>query len=367
LVLSLSIVNHEYYMQMALDLAKQGWPQVAPNPMVGAVVVHNNQVAASGFHMGYGLPHAEVNAINALPADISPSNCILYVSLEPCNHQGKTGPCTELIIKKGFKEVVVACLDPNPLVSGQGVEKLRQAGISVTVGVLEEQALQLNRRFMVFHELKRPYLVVKWAQTADGFISRVPLPKKKEDNIITRKDAQVFVHKIRAEVMGVLVGKNTVLNDDPHLTTRLVKGKNPIRIFIDKNLEIPSHYNVFNTEAPTIVFNLQKEEEKGNVRYLKLEPAKDLLPQVFTRLHTLNIQSLLVEGGATLINELIKNEIWDEVLVFQNPDMYFKEGLKAPVFALKNTFELVGNDKLFRHLKNERSLSPHAMEVKEIF
>lgn len=359
-------MNHEYYMQMALDLAKQGWPDVAPNPMVGCVIVHNNEVAATGFHKRYGEPHAEVVAINALPAHIPAKECILYVSLEPCSHHGKTPPCTDLIISKNFKTVVIACKDPNPRVSGDGIRKLGEAGIEVITGILEKNAREQNKHFITFFEQQRPYFILKWAITADGFISKVPVPKDKKENIITRQEAQVYVHRLRAEVMAIFVGKNTVLSDNPLLTTRLVPGKNPVRLFIDKNLEVPQTNNIYNNEAKTIVFNALKEEENDHVRFIKLAFDTDVLPQICKKLYQLQIQSVLVEGGAFLVNEFVKHDLWDEVLVFQNPDLYFKEGLKGPEFALKNTFELVGDDKLFHHFKNE-TLPAKGPLSKEIF
>lgn len=359
-------MNHEYYMQQAFDLAKQGWPNVAPNPMVGSVIVKNNEVISSGFHKKFGEAHAEVNAIQNLPSGVSPADCILYVTLEPCSHYGKTPPCADLIIEKGFKNVVVASLDPNPLVSGRGIKKMKDAGITVTTGILEQQGKELNKRFIRFHENKRPYFLLKWAITADGFISKIPYPKNREENFITRREAQEYVHGIRADVMGIFVGKNTVLNDNPHLTTRLVKGKNPVRIFTDRNLEVPGNFNVYNDEAPTLVFNSLKDEEKGNIRYIKLDFGTNILPQINEKLYQMQIQSVLVEGGAFLVNEFMKNDLWDEVLVFQNPDLHFSQGVKAPEFALKNTFELVGNDKLFHHFRNEALPAVGPLE-KEIF
>lgn len=353
-------------MQIALDLARRGWPEVSPNPMVGCVIVHNDEVAATGFHQRYGEAHAEVMAVNALPAGIPANECVLYVSLEPCSHHGKTPPCTELLISKGFKTVVIACKDPNPLVSGNGIRKLRDAGIEVITGVLEEKAKELNKRFMTFYEEKRPYIILKWALTADGFISKTPLPKDRNENIITRQQAQVYVHQLRAEVMAIFVGKNTVLNDNPQLTTRLVTGKNPVRLFIDKNLEVPITNHIYNKEAKTIVFNAIKEEEQEHVRFIRLVFDTNVLSQICKKLYQLQIQSVLVEGGAFLVNDFVKQDLWDEALVFQNPDLYFNEGLKGPEFALKNTFELIGDDKLFHHFKNE-TLPAKGPLSKEIF
>jgi diaminohydroxyphosphoribosylaminopyrimidine deaminase/5-amino-6-(5-phosphoribosylamino)uracil reductase len=345
-------MNHDYYMQQALDLAKKGWPQVAPNPMVGCVIVRQDEIVASGYHQQFGGPHAEVAAINQLPSGLSTADCILYVTLEPCSHTGKTPPCADLLIQKGFKQVVVATKDPNPLVAGQGIKKLEAAGIIVTLGILEKEARELNKRFVTFFEKQRPYYILKWAQTADGFVSKIKVLNKQE-NIISGNAAQQLVHRLRAETMGIMVGKNTVLTDNPLLTTRLVPGKNPVRIFIDRNLQVPVDFNIYNAEAPTIVFNAVKEAEENHLSFIRLDFVGNIPEQVTRHLHRLGIQSVLVEGGPFLLNDFIHKDLWDEALVFQNPDLHFKEGIKAPEFALKNTFELVGNDKLFHHFKNE--------------
>lgn len=359
-------MNHDYYMKEALALARKGWPQVSPNPAVGCVIVCGDEIVASGYHEEYGGPHAEVNAIRLLPDNVSPADCILYVTLEPCSHFGKTPPCSDLIINKGFKKVVVACEDPNPLVAGQGIRKLKGAGIEVTTGVLEQEARELNKHFMVFHKEKRPYVILKWALTEDGFISRLPVPPSPEQNSITGQKAKELVHKIRSEVMAILVGKNTALADNPKLTTRLVKGRNPLRLLIDRNLEVPLNFNLYNDEAPTIIFNASKDEKQGHMQFVRLDFNGEILPQLLQKLVALNIQSVLVEGGAATINNFLGAESWDEAIVFQNPDLLFGNGLKGPEFALKNTFELVGNDKLYHHFKNE-TMPVKEPENKEIF
>jgi diaminohydroxyphosphoribosylaminopyrimidine deaminase/5-amino-6-(5-phosphoribosylamino)uracil reductase len=339
-------------MKAALDLARQGWPGVAPNPMVGCVIVKDNKIIASGYHEKFGGPHAEVNAINNLPPKTDPVSCTMYVTLEPCRHQGKTGPCADLIIERGFKTVVVGCKDPNPLVSGSGVRKLLEAGIDVFPGILEKETRELNKRFITFFEKKRPYIILKWAITSDGFISR-ELPARREDNWISRREAQEMVHRLRSECAAVLVGKNTVLNDNPMLTTRLVEGKNPTRVFIDQKLEVPREFNIYNSQADTIVFNGIKDEHAGHITFVRIDFGGNVIDQVIHRLYQLNLQSVLVEGGAFLLSEFISQKLWDEALVFQNPDIAFGKGIRAPVFPLKNTFELIGEDKLYRHSCNE--------------
>lgn len=359
-------MNHEYYMQKALDLARQGWPAAAPNPVVGCVIVRQDDIVASAYHEQYGGPHAEVLAVQRLPATILPADCTVYVTLEPCSHFGKTPPCADLLIDRGFKNIVVAMPDPNPLVAGKGIGKLRQAGVEVAVGVLEKEAASLNRRFITFFEKQRPYYILKWAQTADGFVARLPGPGAGQDNKISGQAAQELVHQLRAETMGIMVGKNTVLQDNPLLTTRLVPGKNPVRIFIDRNLEVPQSFSVYNSEAPTIIFNALRSADEGHLRFIRLESEAGLPAQISAHLYRLGIQSVLIEGGPVLLNDFIASDAWDEALVFQNPDLSFGEGIKAPEFALRNTFELVGNDKFFHHFKNETLPAVGPLE-KEIF
>ncbi len=340
-------------MQIALDLAKKGKGSVEPNPMVGCVIVHNDKVVAQGYHQKFGEAHAEVNAVNNLSKDIDPTECILYVTLEPCSHHGKTPPCVDLVIAKGFKTVVLADFDPNPLVAGKGITKLGEAGVEVIMNVLHKEAGELNKRFFTFYKKKRPFYILKWAQTADGFICRIPLPANKADNKISGEEAQKMVHQMRADEMGIMVGKNTVLVDDPKLTTRLVEGKNPIRIFIDKALEVPTSFNIYNKEAKTLVFNGLKDENKENIEFIKIDFTKNVLEQISQKLYDLKIQSVLVEGGSALLNDFIKQELYDEIFIFENPELYFKNGLMAPkVVFHENNFERVGKDKLYKVTPN---------------
>jgi diaminohydroxyphosphoribosylaminopyrimidine deaminase/5-amino-6-(5-phosphoribosylamino)uracil reductase len=335
-------------MQMALDLAMKGWPAVAPNPMVGCLIVCNNDIVSSGYHKNYGDSHAEVNAINELPNNINPADCIIYVTLEPCSHYGKTPPCADLIIKKGFKKIIICNQDPNPLVLGQGIEKLKNAGIDVLKGVLEQKGRDLNKRFFTFYEKKRPYIILKWAQTADGFISRTPIPQNRLDNLITGNEAQKFSHNLRANEKAIMVGKYTVLNDNPQLTARHVKGNNPIRLIIDKDLSVPKNFNIYDNSANTIVFNQLKDSKEGNVTFVKLNFIENLLSQIIESLFNLKIQSLIVEGGERLLTSFINEKLYDEILVFQNPVLKFEKGIKSPKIKLKQEFELVGTDRLYK-------------------
>lgn len=326
----------EQLMFLALNLAKQGWPMVSPNPMVGCVIIKDNQIVAKGYHEKFGKAHAEVNAINALNPEINPADCTLYVTLEPCTHFGKTPPCVDLIIEKGFKRVVICNTDPNPLVAGKGIEKLRAAGIEVVKDVLEQKGAELNKRFFTFHHKKRPYYILKWAQTADGFISRLPVPKNREENMISTSDHLIKVHTMRSEEMAIMVGKNTVLHDNPRLTTRLVKGNNPVRIFIDRSLEVPTTFNIYNKESNTIIFNAQKSEVKDHLHFICIDFSKNVLAQISVKLYEMNIQSVLVEGGARLLNDFILQGLYDELRVFKNYELNFGSGLKAPDAGIAN-------------------------------
>jgi diaminohydroxyphosphoribosylaminopyrimidine deaminase/5-amino-6-(5-phosphoribosylamino)uracil reductase len=231
---------------------------------------------------------------------------------------------------------------------GQGIEKLKNAGIDVLKGVLEQKGRDLNKRFFTFYEKKRPYIILKWAQTADGFISRTPIPQNRLDNLITGNEAQKFSHNLRANEKAIMVGKYTVLNDNPQLTTRHVKGNNPIRLIIDKDLSVPKNFNIYDNSANTIVFNQLKDSKEGNVTFVKLNFIENLLSQIIESLFNLKIQSLIVEGGERLLTSFINEKLYDEILVFQNPVLKFEKGIKSPKIKLKQEFELVGTDRLYK-------------------
>lgn len=315
-----------------LELAKQGIGSVAPNPMVGCVITHQNKVVAVGFHERFGEAHAEVNAINSILDKSLLKESTLYVNLEPCAHSGKTPPCVDLIIKHQIPNVVIGCIDTYSEVSGKGIEKLKAAGINVTVGVLEEKSKDLNKRFFTFHNKKRPYIILKWAETKDGFIdidrSSDTIEK---DNWITTPFSKKLVHKWRSEEQAIMVGTNTVLNDNPKLTVREVVGKNPLRVVLDLNLRLPQHLNIFDGSTPTLVFNFSKSEQKNNIEFFKIDETQELLPQILTELSERNILSLIIEGGAQLLQSFIDQNLWDEAKIFIG-EKEFKAGLKAPKF-----------------------------------
>jgi diaminohydroxyphosphoribosylaminopyrimidine deaminase/5-amino-6-(5-phosphoribosylamino)uracil reductase len=322
---------HETFMARALQLAKMGLGNVAPNPLVGCVIVHPEfGIIGEGYHQKYGGPHAEVHAIHAVTDTELLRKSSLYVTLEPCNHFGKTPPCADLVIKMGIPKVFVCNLDPNPLVAGKGIQKLKQAGIEVETGILEKEGLALNRFFFHFHTNKKPFITLKWAQTSDGFIARSDGSSK----WISGPESRQVVHKWRAEHQAIWVGKNTLRIDNPSLTVRDWKGLNPIRIVLDPKLELPTDLQVFTDDsAPTWIFNQVLEKEEGHLKFFLLDPKKDVIESILSHLSSNNIQSLFVEGGSTLINSLIETGHWNEALVFTGAAT-FETGIPAP--ELKN-------------------------------
>lgn len=318
----------ELFMKRCLELAYLGVGAVFPNPMVGAVIVHQGKIIGEGYHKKYGEAHAEVNAVNSVKDTSLLSEATIYVSLEPCAHFGKTPPCADLLVLHKFKKVVIACQDTFSEVSGKGIERLKNAGIEVVVGVLEQEARELNHRFFTFHEQKRPYVILKWAQTKDGFIDRNRTQHEKGINWITGKGTKQLVHKWRSEEMAILVGKTTVLNDNPSLTVREWRGNNPIRIILDSSLEIPENVAVFSKDAPTIVFNTKQNREEGTTRWIKLE--NNSIAEILAELYRQNIQSVIVEGGKKILESFLDNGVWDEARILIG-NTEFKEGIKAPL------------------------------------
>lgn len=316
-------------MERCIELARHGAGSVAPNPMVGAVLVYNNRIIGEGWHQQYGQPHAEVNCIASVKeADKKLiAESVMYVSLEPCAHFGKTPPCTDLIIRSQIPHVVIGCRDPFKEVDGRGIERLKAAGIKVELGILEEECKELNKRFFTFHQQQRPYIILKWAQTADGFMGT----GKKERLFISNEYSNRLVHKWRSEEAAILVGTNTALADDPELTTRLWPGKSPVRLVADMNLRLPATLKLFDGSIKTIVFNAVKQEEKENLLFYRLEKNKKFVPQLSDALYKLNIQSLLVEGGATLLQSFIDEGTWDEARIIENGELSIGNGSAAPV------------------------------------
>jgi diaminohydroxyphosphoribosylaminopyrimidine deaminase/5-amino-6-(5-phosphoribosylamino)uracil reductase len=314
----------EIFMRRAFDLAANGRGKVSPNPMVGCVIVKDGVVIGEGWHMVYGGPHAEVNAIDSVSDKSLLDGADIYVTLEPCAHYGKTPPCAELLIKYPFRKVIIANTDPNPLVAGKGIQLLRDYGMEVITGILREYGDRLNARFFTFIQKKRPYVILKWAETADGFVARTDYSSKWISGQISRK----LVHKWRTEEDAIAVGKNTAMYDNPQLNTRDWPGKNPVRVFIDRNLELPSHLNLFDGSQKTFCYNLLKDEESNNVTYVKLHE-EDFIQSVLNDLYRRKIQSIIVEGGSVLLNLFISEGLYDEVRIFKAPHT-FENGIPAP-------------------------------------
>ena len=333
-------------MRRCLQLAKLAEGFVAPNPMVGAVLVYENKIIAEGFHQKYGEAHAEVNCIENVPEKFKHliPKSTLYVSLEPCTHFGNTPPCTDLIIKHCIAKVVIACTDSYEKVNGSGIEKLRTAGIEVNTGILEAEAIELNKHFFTFHKKQRPYIILKWAQSSNLKIADENAASVKISNEITNR----MVHKWRSEEAAIMIGTNTALYDNPLLTTRYWPGKNPLRIIIDKHLAIPAGNNIFNNEASSIIINTIKNEEKDNILFYKTGAEENLLAVIINLLYQRNINSLLVEGGTKLLQSFIDEGLWDEVRIITNKDLFIKEGITAPHFKnglLKKT-EFIFTDEI---------------------
>ena len=316
-------------MHRCIELAKLGAGYVAPNPMVGAVLVHEDEIIGEGRHQQYGGPHAEVNCINSVKQEDRHliSSSTLYVSLEPCSHFGKTPPCSDLIIKHKIKKVIIGCRDPFKEVDGKGIEKLRAAGIEVRVGILEKDCKELNKRFMLFNTKHRPYIVLKWAETADGKIANDSSERLFISNELTNR----LVHKWRSEEASILVGTNTALSDDPELTARNWQGPSPVRLVVDMDLRLPQSLKLFDQKQPTIVFNKIKHEEQDQLIYYQVTEDVNLIHQIVNALYQLKIQSVLVEGGAKLLQSFIDADYWDEARVITNEKLIINSGLNAPV------------------------------------
>lgn len=313
------MTTHETYIQRCLQIAKNGLGSTRPNPMVGSVIVYNNKIIGEGFTSQYGGNHAEVNAIHSVLNKELLKEATIYVTLEPCSHYGKTPPCSDLIIENNIPNIVIGCKDDNEKVAGKGIKKLRDAGRHVTVGVLENECKNHHKRFFTFHNKKRPYIILKWAETSDGFIA--PKHKNEQKPVwITNTFSRQLVHKWRAEEQAILVGTNTALKDNPSLTTRDWVGSNPIRIVIDKNEKLSKKLSVFNNDAETILISNKT-----------IDFSKSIGEQICNHLFENNINSVIIEGGARTLQTFIDENLWDEARVFTG-QATFKKGVTAPNF-----------------------------------
>lgn len=330
-------------MHRCIQLARLGAGHVAPNPMVGAVLVYQDEIIGEGYHRGYGGPHAEVNALESVAPEKKAlvNKSTLYVSLEPCVHFGKTPPCTDLIISYNIPRVVVGATDADEKVAGKGIQSLRDAGVQVQTGILEEECRELNQQFFTFHTKKRPYIILKWAQSADGHMGT----GTPERTIISNAYTQMLVHRWRSEVDAMLVGYQTALLDNPQLTNRFWGGRQPLRIALDKKAMLPETLHIFEDKAPTLIINEIKSGKNQQVEYVKIN-FDTLLEDMLQELHHRNIQSILVEGGAKTLNRFIASHLWDECRVITNTEMRLPAGVTAPEMptAHLTSRQIIGSD-----------------------
>ncbi len=325
------MTSHDTYIKRCLQIAKNGLGSTRPNPMVGAVIVYKDQIISEGFTSAYGGNHAEVNAINAVKDPSLLEKSTIYVTLEPCSHFGKTPPCSDLIIARKIPNVVIGCVDDNPEVAGKGIARLKAAGCHVTVGVLEAECKEHHKRFFSIHQKQRPYIILKWAETQDGFIA--PKSRNEQKPVwITNKYSRQLVHKWRAEEQAILVGTQTVIEDNPSLTVRDWSGANPIRIVLDKDFKLAPEANIFNTDAETLVIggaNHELEDALPSNVSIDWSLKQDIAKQICAVLYQRNINSVIIEGGAQTLQTFIDENLWDEARVFIGPSQ-FNEGVKAP-------------------------------------
>ena len=339
-------------MYRCLELASKGKGLVSPNPLVGAVIVHENKIIGEGYHQAFGGPHAEINAIKNVKDKSLLKSSTLYVNLEPCSHHGKTPPCCNTIVENGIPNVVIGSGDPNEKVNGKGIDFLKKNNVNVIEDVLKEKSEEINRKFYTFHKQKRPYITLKWAETLDGFIDKKRKSSSiKEINWISDENTKTLVHQWRSEHDAILVGRKTIENDNPSLTVRLVKGKNPLRIVIDPLLKLSNDFHILKDEHPLIILNEKIDKSKGKIKYVKFDK-NNLLSSMNSFLFQNNIQSLLIEGGAKTIDSFINEGNWDEAKVLIG-NKKFSDGLLAPkIKASPISIKMHGQDKIISY-KND--------------
>ncbi len=319
-------------MHRCIQLAKLGRSYTAPNPMVGAVIVHNDKIIGEGFHRRYGEAHAEPNAIQSVTDKSLLRESILYVNLEPCSHFGKTPPCANLIVQSGIPKVVIGSLDPNPKVSGKGIEIMQASGIEVIMSVLEKECIELNKRFFVWQTEKRPWVTLKWAQTKDGFVDIVRKDALTLPLQISNELTRQLTHKVRSENQSIMVSTNTAVLDNPRLNVRNWSGKNPVRVVLDRRGRIPGHYHIFDNSTKTLIFTELNREDKHLTTFVRLEFDTQILRKVLQEIASRNIHSVLVEGGPMLLKSFIREGLWDEAQV-EIADFCCNEGIEAPEIA----------------------------------
>ncbi len=333
----------EQFMQRCIQLAELGRGRVEPNPLVGAVIVHQNKIIGEGYHQKYGEAHAEVNAINSVVDQSLLQDATIYVSLEPCSHFGKTPPCSDLIIQSGIKQVVIGAKDPNPQVNGSGIEKLKEAGLEVITNVLEDECIFQNRRFYTYYYKKRPFVFLKWAQTENGFVD-----DNGKQSWISAAEVKPIVHEWRNQNQAILVGKTTVERDNPALTVREFSGQNPIRVIIDPECELSGNLKVLDGAVETIILNQKRESSEDKIKYIKLENLG--VADILKKLYEMEIQSVMVEGGSYTLSQFIQEELWDEAKVIVAPSE-ISNGTKAPVIDITPlSIETIVNNQIYHYL-----------------
>ena len=346
----MSLKKDELYIKRCIELALKGAGKVSPNPMVGCVIVYNDKIIGEGYHKQYGGKHAEVNAIESVKNQSLLKDSILYVNLEPCSHHGKTPPCCELIVNKKIPKVVVGCKDYSKKVNGKGITYLKQNNVKVILHNSYNSKI-LNKRFFNFHKKNRPYIILKWAETKDGFIDLIRSNNQKGVNWISTEHTKILVHKWRAEEDAILVGRKTVENDNPELTVREYKGINPIRIVIDPDLKLSSNYKIFNKSSKTIIFNKIQNKESDNIIFLKAGN-KEMIESLMKYLQKIEIISLIVEGGKKTIESFLNSNYWDEARVIKG-DKKFTNGIKAPNLNRKySNVENLGKDRIYTYFND---------------
>lgn len=321
-------MQDELYIKRCIELAQKALGKTYPNPLVGSVIVHNGEIIGEGYHHKAGENHAEINAINSVKNKDLISESTIYVSLEPCAHYGKTPPCALKIKELGFKKVVIGAMDSHDKVNGKGKKIIQDAGIEVLSGILEDECINLNKRFFTYHEKQRPYIILKWAESGDGFMDKDFRPYSISNSLVNQ-----FVHQLRADEHAILVGTQTALNDNPSLTVRNVEGVNPVRILIDFDLKVPRNFKLYNNEVKTLVFNSTQEGIENNIHFIKIEK-ENLLSDLMKALYKEQIQSVIIEGGSFTLQQFINANLWDEVIVIKNENLKMENGTKSPEFDL---------------------------------
>ncbi|MCM0668341.1 bifunctional diaminohydroxyphosphoribosylaminopyrimidine deaminase/5-amino-6-(5-phosphoribosylamino)uracil reductase RibD [Flavobacterium tyrosinilyticum] len=340
---------HEKYIKRCIELAQNGLGTTYPNPMVGSVIVYEDKIIGEGWHKKAGEPHAEVNAVKSVKDKSLLKKATIYVSLEPCSHFGKTPPCCDLIIANEIPNVVVGTVDPNEKVAGRGILKLIEAGANVTVGVLEEECNELNKRFFTFHQKKRPYIILKWAESQDSFLApEKEINQERKPIWITNQYSRQLVHKWRTEEQAILVGTQTVVDDNPKLNARDWNGNNPVRVVIDQNNRIDENSFIFDDSVKTFIFSKESKRSKENTQFEVIDFDKNSIPQILDVLYQNQIQSIIIEGGRQTIQSFIDENLWDEARIFVGKTS-FLNGTKAPIITRKNTTKTnILNDELIQ-------------------